>query len=264
MKKKRIDVLLAEKGFFPTRERAQAALMAGIVLADGRRIEKPGDSVAETADIKIIGNDLPYVSRGGLKLEKALDVFALDLTGKIMVDIGASTGGFTDCALKRGARRVYAIDVGYGQLDWKLRSDGRVVNMERVNARYLSAGRIRDKADFAAIDVSFISLSKILPALKTFLAQDGAVVALVKPQFEAGRECLGKNGVVRDPTVHKRVLAQSIKNAQENGFAVTGLDFSPIKGPRGNIEYLLCLRAGEGDFAANIDEVVKLAHINAK
>ncbi|MDR2007257.1 MAG: TlyA family RNA methyltransferase [Acidaminococcales bacterium] len=264
MNKKRIDVLLTEKGFFPTRERARAALMAGIVLADGRRIEKPGDSVGETAAIKIIGNDLPYVSRGGLKLEKALDVFALDLAGKIVADIGASTGGFTDCALKRGARKVYAVDVGYGQLAWKLRNDERVINMERVNARYLSAGQIPDKVDFAAIDVSFISLSKILPVLKTFLAPDGVAVALIKPQFEAGREYLGKNGVVRDPAVHKCVLAKIIQDAAENGFTTGNLDFSPIKGPQGNIEYLVCLCRGEEKFTGDIDAVINLAHINAK
>jgi 23S rRNA (cytidine1920-2'-O)/16S rRNA (cytidine1409-2'-O)-methyltransferase len=264
MEKKRIDVLLVDKGFFPTRERARAAIMAGVVLADEQKIEKPGVNVAQTAEIRIIGKVLPYVSRGGLKLEKALDVFALDLTGKIMLDIGASTGGFTDCALKRGARKVYAVDVGYGQLAWKLRGDERVVSMERVNARYLSAGQIAEKVDFAAIDVSFISLSKVLPALKPFLSGGGFAVALVKPQFEAGREQLGKNGVVREPAVHETVLIKTLCMAEESGFTIGGLDFSPIKGPQGNIEYLLYLRAGGGSCNANVGEIVARAHAQAK
>ena len=259
-KKKRIDVLLVEKGFFLTRERAQAALMAGVVLVDGQKAEKPGTGVEETATVRIIGNDLPYVSRGGLKLAKALDVFAIDLEGKVVADIGASTGGFTDCALKRGARRVYAIDVGYGQLAWELRNDERVVNMERVNARYLYPGQIREKVDFASVDVSFISLAKIMPALKTFLARESLVVTLVKPQFEAGRECLGKKGVVRDPAVHKTVLEKIILAAKANGFTVRGVDFSPIKGPQGNIEYLLCLCGGKEEFGGDLGEVVNRAH----
>lgn len=259
MKKERIDLLLVEKGFFPSRERAQAALMAGVVLANEEKVEKPGTKVADDVKIRIIGNDLPYVSRGGLKLAKAVDVFAICLSGKIVADIGASTGGFTDCALQNGAAKVYAVDVGYGQLDWKLRNDARVINIERTNARLLTCEQLTEPLDFITMDVSFISLDKVLPVMRKFLKEEGSVLALVKPQFEAGREHIGKKGVVRDAKIHKQVLEKVIQMAKENDFLVAGLDFSPIKGPEGNIEYLLYLKKyGSDDY--DIEKTVNLAH----
>ena len=261
MKKERIDVLLVERGHFNSRERAQAALMAGNVLVNEHKIEKAGAKVPIDAQIRIIGDDLPYVSRGGLKLAKAIDVFEINLFDKIVADIGASTGGFTDCALQNRARCVYAVDVGYGQLDWKLRNNPRVVNIERTNARYLTCNQLPVRLDFITIDVSFISLDKILPVVKDFLKEDGGVLALVKPQFEAGKEKIGKKGVVRDIDVHIEVLEKIVKMAKENAFIISGLDFSPIKGQEGNIEYLLYLtRTGEDNY--NIEKTIHLAQLN--
>mgnify|MGYP000148074105 FL=1 len=263
MKKERLDTLLVERGFFETRSRAQAAIMAGQVLVNEQKIDKTGTQVAPDAAIRILGGDLKYVSRGGLKLEKAVACFELDLTGKVAADIGASTGGFTDCALQNGAARVYAIDVGYGQLAWKLRSDERVVNMERTNVRYLEADSLPEKVDVATIDVAFISLDKVLPAVKKILADDGIVIALIKPQFEAGKENVGKKGVVRDPAVHLTVINNVIGIAGELGFKIAGLDYSPVKGPEGNIEYLLYLKnaASAEDVEVNPEEIVKNSHL---
>ena len=263
MKKERLDTLLVQRGFFESRSRAQAAIMAGQVLVNEQKIDKTGTQVAPDAVIRLLGGDLKYVSRGGLKLEKAVGCFNLDLTGKIAADIGASTGGFTDCALQNGAARVYAIDVGYGQLAWKLRSDERVVNMERTNVRYLEADSLPEKVDVATIDVAFISLDKVLPAVKKIIADDGIVIALIKPQFEAGKENVGKKGVVRDPQVHLTVINNVIATAGELGFKIAGLDYSPVKGPEGNIEYLLYLKnaADAEEIAVDPDETVKKSHL---
>ena len=243
-KKVRLDTYLAEQGFFESRARAQAAIMAGQVLVDEQKIDKPGTAIKPGAAIRLLGDQLKYVSRGGLKLEKALQVFPVTVEGKVMADIGASTGGFTDCALQNGASKVYAVDVGYGQLAWKLRSDPRVVNMERTNARTLDETSLPEQVDAASIDVAFISLEKILPAVKKILKPNGFVIALIKPQFEAGKEHIGKKGVVKDPDVHKEVINRIIGFAKAEGFGIGGLDFSPVKGPEGNIEYLLYLTAG--------------------
>ncbi|WP_027937399.1 TlyA family RNA methyltransferase [Anaeroarcus burkinensis] len=267
MKKERLDVLLVAQGHFPSRERARAAIMAGMVLANEQKIEKPGTTVPEDAVIRILGDSIGYVSRGGLKLEKALQHFALDLNGKIMADVGASTGGFTDCALKRGAAKVYAIDVGYGQLAWSLRTDERVVNMERTNVRNLTADSLGEKVDFISIDVAFISLDKVLPVVRQLLASPhGEVIALIKPQFEAGREHVGKKGVVRDPAIHKQVIQKVLQTAVQLDFTPLGLTFSPIKGPEGNIEYLLHLGVSEETAAeeVNVDAIVQEAHTHLK
>jgi len=263
VKKERLDTLLVQRGFFESRSRAQTAIMAGQVLVNEQKIDKTGTQVAPDAAIRLLGGDLKYVSRGGLKLEKAVRCFNLDLTGKIAADIGASTGGFTDCALQNGAARVYAIDVGYGQLAWKLRSDERVVNMERTNVRYLEADSLPEKVDVATIDVAFISLDKVLPAVKKIIADDGIVIALIKPQFEAGKENVGKKGVVRDPQVHLTVINNVIATAGELGFKIAGLDYSPVKGPEGNIEYLLYLKnaADAEEIAVDPDETVKKSHL---
>ncbi|CAG7642153.1 TlyA family RNA methyltransferase [Paenibacillus allorhizosphaerae] len=245
--KERLDILLVELGHFETREKAKAALMAGLVLVDDEPADKAGTKISRNARIQVKGAIHPYVSRGGLKLEKALDLFQIDLDGAIMLDIGASTGGFTDCALQRGAIHVYAVDVGYNQLDWSLRKDPRVSVMERTNFRYMQPGDLKGpQPSFASIDVSFISLKLILPPLKELLAPKGKVVALIKPQFEAGREKVGKSGVVRDSATHKEVLQAILAFAVDTGFAVKGLTYSPIKGGEGNIEFLTCLElAGE-------------------
>ena len=237
-KKTRLDVLLTERGLCESRQKAQATIMAGLVFVEGQRSDKPGTPVAEDANVEVRGHALRYVSRGGLKLEKAMATFPITLEGKICADIGASTGGFTDCMLQNGAAKVYAVDVGYGQLDWKLRSDPRVVCLERTNARYLTREVIPEALDFASIDVSFISLKLILPPLCGLLRQGGHVACLVKPQFEAGKEKVGKKGVVRDPAVHLEVLEHFLEHAKESGFTVLGLTYSPIRGPEGNIEYL--------------------------
>ena len=257
MKKERLDVLLVNRGMFESRAKAQAAVMAGQVLVNEQKIDKPGTPVAPEVTIRLLGNKLPYVSRGGLKLEKALQIFPISVEGKVVADIGASTGGLTDCALQNGAAKVYAIDVGYGQLAWKLRNDERVVNMERTNVRYLEADSLPEQVDAATIDVAFISLDKILPAVHKILKPEGFVVALIKPQFEAGKENVGKKGVVRDAAVHEQVINNVISFAKGEGFGIAGLDFSPIKGPEGNIEYLLHLTLGDDD-AVSSEQVAQL------
>ena len=263
--KKRIDILLTEKKIFESRTKSQAMIMAGKILVNGQKVEKSGTLIEEKAEIKIIGENLKYVSRGGLKLEKAIKVFEIDLSGKICADIGASTGGFTDCMLQNGAKKIYAIDVGYGQLAWKLRQDERIKNMERTNIRKVSLEDFENILDFISIDVSFISLEKVLPKVYEILSEVGEVVALIKPQFEAGREKVGKKGVVRDKKVHEEVLKKILKFAREINFKVCGLDYSPIKGPEGNIEYLTFLRknlAEEINLDKKINAVIETAHEN--
>lgn len=260
--KERLDVILFNRGIFQSRERAKGAIMAGIVYVDGQRVDKPGTGIKENAEIYIKEDTCPYVSRGGLKLAKAIEVFQLDLEGVVAVDIGASTGGFTDCMLKNGARKVYSIDVGYGQLDWSLRNDSRVVNMEKVNIRYLESDKISEKADIISIDVSFISLKLVLPVAAGLLAEEGRLVCLVKPQFEAGREQVGKKGIVRDKAVHAEVIENVIRYGRENGLYPQGLDFSPMTGAKGNIEFLLLFskNSSETDYRPIIDAVVKTSH----
>ena len=261
MAKKRLDVLLFEKGLCPSRERAKTAIMEGIVYIAGQKAGKAGDMVDENAELEVRGNENAFVSRGGKKIEKALNYFAINPTDLVVMDVGASTGGFTDCLLRRGARKVYSIDVGYGQLDWRLRSDERVVCMERTNARYLTHEQIPDELDFASVDVSFISLKLILPALAGLLKPDGHAVCLVKPQFEAGREKVGKKGVVRDPAVHLEVLEHFLEHAKESRFTVLGLTYSPIRGPEGNIEYLGYLsRAEEEPPVHDLKALVEASH----
>ncbi len=265
MAKKRLDVLLTERGLAESRQKAQAVIMAGQVYSGERRLDKAGLALEEDTPLEIRGQPLRYVSRGGLKLEKAMAAFSITLAGKTAADIGASTGGFTDCMLQNGAARVYAVDVGYGQLAWAIRNDPRVVCLERTNARYLTAEQIPEPLDFASIDVSFISLGLILPALRPLLKAGGQVAALVKPQFEAGREKVGKKGVVRDPAVHLEVLEQFLRHAALADFSVKGLDFSPIRGPEGNIEYLGYLWTGagaDGDF--DLRELVRQSHETLK
>ena len=241
--KTRLDVLLVERGFIESRQKAQTTIMSGLVYVKGQKVDKPGTAVPNDAEIEVRGNVLKYVSRGGLKLEMA--TFPAQLKDAICGDIGASTGGFTDCMLQNGAAKVYAVDVGYGQLAWKLRSDERVVCMERTNARYLTHEQVPDELDFASVDVSFISLKLILPPLCGLLKDGGHVACLVKPQFEAGKEKVGKKGVVRDPAVHLEVLENFLIHAKESGFTVLGLTYSPIRGPEGNIEYLGYLEKSE-------------------
>ena len=245
MKKERLDVLLVKKGLASSREKAKAIIMSGIVFVDGQREDKAGSTFDEKQEIVVKGKTLKYVSRGGLKLEKAMNNFDIVLKDKVCMDVGASTGGFTDCMLQNGAVKVYSVDVGHGQLDWKLRNDERVVCMERTNMRYMTEDDIDEKASFVSIDVSFISLTKILPAVYRILNMGGEVVALIKPQFEAGREKVGKKGVVRDPKVHEEVIEKICDFASSNGFELLHLDYSPIKGPEGNIEYLLHMRKTE-------------------
>ena len=266
--KTRLDVLLVERGFAPTRQKAQAIIMAGSVFVAGQRVDKPGTAVANEAELEVRGHTLRYVSRGGLKLEKAMQTFPITLEGKTCADIGASTGGFTDCMLQNGARRVYAVDVGYGQLDWKLRSDERVVCLERTNARYLSTEQIPEPLDFASIDVSFISLKLIFPALYPLLREGGEIACLIKPQFEAGRDRIGKKGVIHDPKVHEDVLREIVEFAPTIGWQVQQLDYSPIKGPEGNIEFLgkITVRTQETEPVTPeiIHELVKKAHQELK
>ena len=246
--KKRIDILLVEQGYFDSRERAKKAIMAGLVFVDNQRCDKAGTEVKEDANILVKGNPIPYVSRGGLKLEKAMKNFGVTLKDKVCMDIGASTGGFTDCMLQNGAVKVFSIDVGYGQLAWKLRQDERVVCMERTNIRYVTIEDTKEFADFASIDVSFISLKLVLPKAKELLNIDGEIVALIKPQFEAGKGKVGKKGVVRDKNIHIEVIEMISEFAIKNGFAILNLDYSPIKGPEGNIEYLIHLRNNNDGF----------------
>lgn len=243
--KKRIDVLLVERALAESREKAKALIMSGQVYVSHQKFDKPGDLVSEDAEIEVRGKGLPYVSRGGLKLERAMSEFHISLEKKVCMDIGASTGGFTDCMLQNGAARVYSVDVGYGQLAWSLRTDDRVVNLERTNARYLTREQIPEEIDFFSVDVSFISLTYILPAVRPLLKQNGQAVCLIKPQFEAGKEKVGKKGVVRDRTVHREVIEKIVDFSLENGFSVLGLAYSPVKGPEGNIEYLIYLQCAE-------------------
>ena len=259
--KKRLDVLFVEKGLAPSREKAKAYIMEGKVFVENQREDKPGTNFDENSKIELHGKKLAYVSRGGLKLEKALKTFPVKLDGAVCMDIGASTGGFTDCMLQNGASKVFSVDVGYGQFDWSLRQDPRVVLMEKTNVRYLKPEDIGEQLDFASCDVSFISLSKILPAIFPILTDDGTMVCLIKPQFEAGRENVGKRGVVKNPKVHRDVIAEVFGFTEALGFAVKGLTFSPIKGPNGNIEYLMYVEknGGESD-AIDIAAVVAEAH----
>lgn len=271
MKKERVDVLSVEQGLFETREKAKRAIMAGIVYCNEMRLDKPGEKITVDSVLTVKGKTLPYVSRGGLKLEKALKVFDIDIKDKILLDIGSSTGGFTDCALQNGAIMSYAVDVGYNQLAWKLRSDDRVVVMERTNFRYVTPSDLNGPMpNFSSIDVSFISLKLILPVLKTLLVPESDVVALVKPQFEAGREQVGKKGIIRDPKVHEQVLQQIIEFSLITGFNVKNLSFSPITGGEGNIEFLLHLRwlgekddhsTGINELTISPNEIVKSAHM---
>lgn len=258
--KKRLDILLVEKGLFPSREKAKAVIMAGQVYVNNQKEDKAGTDVDENAVVEVRGNTLAYVSRGGLKLEKAMAVFPVTLGGKICMDIGASTGGFTDCMLQNGAVKVYAVDVGYGQLAWSLRTDPRVVNLERTNIRYVTREQIPDPLDFVSVDVSFISLKLVLPTAAALLGEAGEAVCLVKPQFEAGREKVGKKGVVRERSTHIEVLENAAGYAHANGFCVRGIDFSPVKGPEGNIEYLMYLTKVAGEDVSGGDLIVSLVN----
>ena len=265
VEKERLDVLLVQQGLANSRELAKAYIMAGNVYVDGQKEDKAGTKVAVTAKLEVKGNQMKYVSRGGYKLEKAMDVFGIRLDGKICLDIGASTGGFTDCMLQNGASKVYAIDVGYGQFAWKLRNDERVDSLEKTNVRYVTHEQVPDEGDFASIDVSFISLTKVLPAVLGVLGEKGQLVCLIKPQFEAGREKVGKKGVVRDSSVHREVIEMIVEYVRTQSLGILGLDFSPIKGPEGNIEYLIYLdksRSGmhEDEVQARVDTVVAQSH----
>ncbi len=266
IKKERLDILIVNRGLAPSREKAKAIIMSGIVYVDGEKEDKAGTTFPETVNIEIKGNTLKYVSRGGLKLEKAMNEFGLRLDGFVCMDVGSSTGGFTDCMLQNGATKVYAVDVGHGQLDWKLRNDERVVCMEKTNIRYVTPEHIEDRLDFASIDVSFISLTKVLSPVKELLRDTGRIVCLIKPQFEAGREKVGKKGVVRDKKVHEEVIDMVVEYAKSIELYPLKLDFSPVKGPEGNIEYLLYLSNNLedvneiGDTQFSINEVVEASH----
>mgnify|MGYP001134652462 CR=1 FL=1 len=262
--KKRLDVLLVERRLADSREKAKAIIMTGNVFVNGQREDKAGTTFdEEKASIEIKGHTMKYVSRGGYKLEKAIDVFGVDVRDKVCMDIGSSTGGFTDCMLQNGAVKVFAVDVGRGQLDWKLRQDERVISMEKTNIRYVTPEDIGEPLDFASVDVSFISLSKVLPAARELLKDGGEMVCLIKPQFEAGREKVGKKGVVRDPKVHLEVIQTVLQTAMDLGFSILDLEYSPIKGPEGNIEYLVHLKKsqeGEKGAEVNAEAVVEAAH----
>jgi len=265
VEKERLDVLLVQLGLANSRELAKAYIMAGNVYVDGQKEDKAGTKVAVNADIEVKGSQMKYVSRGGYKLEKAINEFGVQLEGKICLDIGASTGGFTDCMLQNGASKVYAIDVGYGQFAWKLRNDERVVCLEKTNVRYVTHEQVPDEGDFASIDVSFISLTKVLPAVLGVLGPNGQLVCLIKPQFEAGREKVGKKGVVRDINVHREVIEMIVNYVRVQNLGILALDFSPIKGPEGNIEYLIYLdksRTGmtEEEVTKRLEEVVAESH----
>ena len=261
--KKRLDTALVERGLVTGRDKAKALIMAGQVYVNNQKYDKPGEEVSSEDFIEVRGDTLRYVSRGGLKLEKALSVFPISLKGTICCDFGASTGGFTDCMLQNGAQKVYAFDVGYGQLAWNLRQDQRVVNRERTNVRHLEADAIAEPADFISVDVSFISLTLVLPAAWRLLRDGGEMICLIKPQFEAGRDKVGKKGVVRDKAVHREVVEKVVRFAEETNFCIKGIDFSPIKGPEGNIEYLLWLEKtpSESPYSLDsLDAVVEAAH----
>ena len=262
--KERLDVLLVKKNLAESREKAKAVIMSGIVYVDGQKEDKAGSMFEDTALVEVRGSTLKYVSRGGLKLEKAMEQFGVGLSGKVCMDVGASTGGFTDCMLQNGAKKVYSVDVGHGQLAWKLRNDERVVCMEKTNIRYVTPEEIPERIQFVSIDVSFISLTKVLGPVQALMEPEGDVVCLIKPQFEAGREKVGKKGVVRDPAVHLEVIQKVASFAGSIGFEALHLDFSPIKGPEGNIEYLLHLKNHPGGFYDNSGipdkETVRKAH----
>lgn len=265
MAKKRLDVLMTERALAESRQKAQAIIMAGQVYVNGQKVDKAGAPVGEDAQIEVRGKTLAYVSRGGLKLEKAVKRWPIQLSGTVCADIGSSTGGFTDCMLQQGAEKVYAVDSGYNQLDWRLRNDPRVVCMERTNARYLTQEQIPEALDFFSVDVSFISLRLILPPMRQLIKPEGEAVCLIKPQFEAGREKVGKKGVVRDPAVHLEVLEHFLQHAKESGFTVKDITFSPIKGPEGNIEYLGYISAKEGpDYEGDLEELVRQSHEDLK
>jgi 23S rRNA (cytidine1920-2'-O)/16S rRNA (cytidine1409-2'-O)-methyltransferase len=264
LSKVRLDVLVHQRALAASREKARVMIQAGLIMVNGQRIDKPGSLVAEESAIEIHGTKPPYVSRGGLKLEKALQDFAVDLRDKVLLDVGASTGGYTDCALQNGAQRVYAVDVGYGQLDWSLRNDPRVINLERTNIRYLSKNELPEAVDVVTIDVSFISTRLVFPAIIPFLKRDGQIIALIKPQFETGREKVGKKGVVRDAAVHLEVLGKVLEFAQWEGLHCHGLTFSPLKGPQGNIEFFMLLKPlpdeADVDWESVAVDVVQQAH----
>lgn len=256
--KQRLDAELVARGIIQSREQAKAAIMAGQVYVNNQKADKAGESVTPDDKIEFRGENLKYVSRGGLKLEKAMELYGFKLDNKICMDVGASTGGFTDCMLQKGATKVYSIDVGYGQLAWKLRVDERVVNLERTNVRYITAEQVPDTVDFVSIDVSFISLGLVIPVLVPFLSDEAMMVCLVKPQFEAGKDKVGKHGVVRDPATHMEVLERAVGFAKNAGFGIVGLEFSPIKGPQGNIEYLMVLTRKEPELSVSSEEIKAL------
>lgn len=261
MKKVRLDQLVFERGLTESRERAKTTIMSGLIFVNGQRMDKPGAAVDPAAEIVLHGEALPFVSRGGYKLDKALRVFPVDPAGKVCLDCGASTGGFTDVLLQHGAKKVYAVDVGYGQLAWKLRTDERVINLERTNLRYVTREQIPEPIELAVMDVSFISIRLVIPAVKQLLCPDADFICLIKPQFEAGREEVGKKGVVRDSAVHARVIREILAFAPEAGLSVLGLDYSPIKGPEGNIEYLCYMKNRPGcDRVFDVDAVVASSH----
>lgn len=263
--KKRLDVLLVEKGFAPSREKAKAIIMSGNVYIAGQKVDKAGETFRDDIEIEVRGNDNSYVSRGGLKLEKALDFFGASVEGKTAIDVGASTGGFSDCLLRRGVKKLYSVDVGYGQLAWEIRNNPKVVCMERTNIRYVTHEQIPDIIELAVIDVSFISLKLVLPAVRALMGEHGNVYCLIKPQFEAGREKVGKKGVVRDPEVHEEVLENFVENAKAAGFQVNGITFSPITGPEGNIEFLGSLScSGEEVVPIDVKQIVEDAHNSLK
>ncbi len=256
--KQRLDAELVARGIIQSREQAKAAIMAGQVYVNNQKADKAGESVSAEDKIEFRGEKLAYVSRGGLKLEKAMELYGFKLDNKICMDVGASTGGFTDCMLQKGATKVYSIDVGYGQLAWKLRQDERVVNLERTNVRYITTEQVPDIVDFVSIDVSFISLGLVIPVLVPFLSDEAMMVCLVKPQFEAGKDKVGKHGVVRDPVTHMEVLERAVGFAKNAGFGIVGLEFSPIKGPQGNIEYLMVLTRKEPELTVTSEEIKAL------
>lgn len=261
VKKQRLDLFMVDNGLAPTRSSAQAMIMAGEVYVNGERAAKAGENVTEEVQVEVRSKSLQFVSRGGLKLDKAIKAFSLNLREKNCMDIGASTGGFTDCMLQNGAKKVYAIDVGYGQLAWKLRQDPRVINLERTNIRYVSREQVPEYIDFFSVDVSFISLKLVLPIAYQLITELGCGVCLIKPQFEAGKEKVGKKGVVRDPAVHQEVIERVVSFTQEIGFKIYGLDYSPVKGPEGNIEYLLYIGKNGENQIIDAEKVVKESHI---
>lgn len=256
--KQRLDAELVSRGIIQSRERAKAEIMAGKVYVNGQKADKAGELVTPADNIEFRGEQLKYVSRGGLKLEKAMELYGFRLDGKVCMDVGASTGGFTDCMLQSGASKVYSVDVGYGQLAWNLRQSEKVVNLERTNIRYITKEQVPDTVDFVSIDVSFISLGLVIPVLPPLLADDAMMVCLVKPQFEAGREKVGKHGVVRDPATHIEVLERVVGFAKKSGFGIVGIEFSPIKGPQGNIEYLMVLSRSKPELDISGDDIRKL------